>query len=149
MSMVRTAVLVLASSLAASDAFVMPGHSGLALRGNGPSVARSVSAFRATRPAARVAPTMQVEQIAEHATLLAAYPEGFVNGMTSYFNLYTAIPSPSPSTSRLSFSIDSTPFDPTVPPCPAPVSDVQAELYSDCSSGEIEKKAYDQVGPEA
>ena len=91
MSMARATVLVVASSLAASDAFMMPGHSGLALRGNGPSAARSVSAFRATRPAARVAPAMQVEQIAEHATLLAAYPEGFVNGMTSYFNLYTPI----------------------------------------------------------
>lgn len=37
------------------------------------------------------APKMQLEQVAEHATLLAAYPEGFVNGMTAYFNLYTPI----------------------------------------------------------
>jgi hypothetical protein len=34
---------------------------------------------------------MQVEQLAEHATLLAAaYPEGLVNGMTAYFNLCTS-----------------------------------------------------------
>jgi len=62
------------------------GLGGLALRGNGLSSAFAKRPFNT-----RVAPKMQVEQLAEHATLLAAYPEGFVNGMTSYFNLYTPI----------------------------------------------------------
>jgi hypothetical protein len=86
MSMTRA--LVLLGSLAASNAFTVtgPGLAGLALRnGNG------LSPVRATRSTARLAPKMQVEQVAEQATLLASYPEGFVNGMTSYFNLYTPI----------------------------------------------------------
>lgn len=83
-----TRALVLLGSLAASNAFTVtgPGLAGLALRnGNG------LSPVRATRSTARLAPKMQVEQVAEQATLLASYPEGFVNGMTSYFNLYTPI----------------------------------------------------------
>ena len=86
---VRTTILVLVGSLAASNAFMMTGRAGLGglpLRGN------SLSSASAKRPfTTRLAPKMQVEQLAEHATLLAAYPEGFVNGMTSYFNLYTPI----------------------------------------------------------
>jgi len=73
-------------SLAMANAFMMPGHAGVSLRSH--SAGRSLNSMRRPRSAC-VAPKMQIEHLAEHATLLAtAYPAGFVNGMTSYFNLF-------------------------------------------------------------
>lgn len=85
--MARIALLAAAGSLAVASAFTASAHAGLALRSH--QAADSLTSMRRTirgQPA-RIAPNMQVEQLAEHATLLAAYPEGLVNGMTSYFNL--------------------------------------------------------------
>ena len=78
-------VMMLATGLAVAHAFMAPVHSGLALRSN--RVASSPNAMRRSVRSGVAAPKMQLENIAEHATLLAAYPEGFVNGMTAYFNL--------------------------------------------------------------
>ena len=86
----RSSMLMLAAgSLAVADAFMAPAHSSLALRSHHSS--NSLSSVRRPARSVAAAPKMQLEQVAEHATLLAAYPEGFVNGMTAYFNLYTPI----------------------------------------------------------
>jgi hypothetical protein len=99
--MARSALMLLVATggLATADAF-MP-NSGLAFAG-------SLSCTRRGRPGHRP-PKMQVHlNLAEHATLLAtsmaesawtnpsayyqkfvAYPEGLVNGMTSYFSLFS------------------------------------------------------------
>ena len=78
-------VMMLATGLAVANAFMAPAHSGLALRSN--RVSSSTNAVRRSVRNGVAAPKMQLEHLAEHATLLAAYPEGFVNGMTAYFNL--------------------------------------------------------------
>lgn len=90
--MARTAILAAAAGacLAVASAFTAPAHAGLALRSHRLHAADSMRrSIRAGQPARSA--TMQVEQLAEQATLLAAYPEGFVNGMTSYFNLYAPL----------------------------------------------------------
>jgi len=82
--MARCTLILAATSLAVANAFMAPAHSGLALRSH-----RAASAVQPMRrcKAPQAGVSMQVEHLAEQATLLAAYPEGFVNGMTSYFNL--------------------------------------------------------------
>jgi hypothetical protein len=92
--MARCALFLVATSLAVANGFMAPAHSGLALRSHrdisasafAPSKLFAVQSVR-RRTTAPIAVSMQVEHLAEQATLLASYPEGFVNGMTSYFNL--------------------------------------------------------------
>ena len=82
--MARCTLILAATSLAVANAFMAPAHSGLALRSH--RAASAVQPMRRSK-APQAGVSMQVEHLAEQATLLAAYPEGFVNGMTSYFNL--------------------------------------------------------------
>ena len=85
-----TLLAVAASSLAVASAFMAPPIPALSLRSSSARSLSATSPIRRERQQARVATRMQVEQLAEHATLLAAYPEGLVNGMTAYFNLCTS-----------------------------------------------------------
>merc|ERR1712127_746033 len=87
-NMARCTLILAATSLAVANAFMAPAHSGLALRSH--RAASAVQPMRRSK-APQAGVSMQVEHLAEQATLLAAYPEGFINGMTSYFNLFTPI----------------------------------------------------------
>jgi len=88
----RSSLLAVAASfLAVASAFLSPAVPALSLRSSSARSLSATSPIRRERQPARVATRMQVEQLAEHATLLAAaYPEGLVNGMTAYFNLCTS-----------------------------------------------------------
>jgi hypothetical protein len=91
--MARSTLFLAATTLAVANGFMAPAHSGLALRSHrdisasafAPSKLVAMQSVRRRSTAPMV--SMQLEHLAEQATLLASYPEGFVNGMTSYFNL--------------------------------------------------------------
>jgi len=91
--MVARSVLLMMAGAMSADAFVapgVPGHAGLSLRSHR-AVAHVLPKPRRAAPGRAAAPKMQLELAEQASTLLAAYPEGLVNGMTSYFNLFVPI----------------------------------------------------------
>merc|ERR1711966_302414 len=92
-TMVARSMLLMMAGAMSADAFVapgVPGHAGLSLRSHR-AVAHVLPKPRRAAPGRAAAPKMQLELAEQASTLLAAYPEGLVNGMTSYFNLFVPI----------------------------------------------------------